>query len=134
MSRILRLTAALVLAILWLPATMHCGLETAGFIGQADGCCQHDDSVPANGQPAQCGQGVCGIVESGDYQPASALTKVPAPSLALYVFCLLELAPTLELVPEIAASVEVESPPEIRRTWHFVERAALSPRAPSFAC
>jgi hypothetical protein len=132
MSRVLRQIAALVLALIWLPATMHCGLETAGVIGHADACCHHGEVD--SGESTHCEQGICGIVEGGEYQPASTLTKVPAPTAALYVFCLLELAPELKPVPEIVASVEVESPPEIRRTWHFIARAALSPRAPSIAC
>jgi hypothetical protein len=73
-------------------------------------------------------------VESGDYQSAQNFLKVSAPSAVLLVFCLIELAPELTPVPEIVVSVNVESPPEIRRTWHFVARAALSPRAPSFVC
>jgi hypothetical protein len=129
MPRILRSIAALVLAVIWLPSTLHCGLETAGIFGHADGCCHHDNA--ATGEPVHCDQGVCGVVESGDYQPTSTLTKIPAPSVALHSFCLLKLAPQLKPVPEIAAAAEVESPPEIRRTWHFAARAALSPRAPS---
>jgi hypothetical protein len=134
MSRVLQFIAALVLALVWLPATLHCGLETAGVLGQADGCCHQEDAVPVGGEGAHCGQGVCGVVESGDYQAAQNFLKVPAPSAVLFVFCLIELAPELIPVPEIVASVDVESPPEIRRTWHFVARAALSPRAPSFVC
>ncbi|ATC64857.1 hypothetical protein CMV30_13265 [Nibricoccus aquaticus] len=125
---------ALLLALVWLPATLHCGLEMAGVIGQADGCCHHEEAAPVSGEPAHCGQGFCGIVESGDYQPTQNFLKVPAPPSVLFVFCLIELAPELTPVPEIVASVDVEIPLEIRRTWHFTARAALSPRAPSFVC
>jgi hypothetical protein len=134
MSRLPRMILALTLALLWLPATVHCGLEAAGLLEHVETCCHEEHSRATDSTPAHCGTGNCGVVESGDYQPAHTLLKVSAPVAAFCFSSLLELAPVLVIAPAIEAPEEVESPPEIRRTWHFVERAALSPRAPSFVC
>jgi hypothetical protein len=126
----LRLIAAWMVALMWLPASLHCGLEAAGVIGQADPCCHHDTSAGDATEP--CGLSVCGIVESGDYQPAQNPLKFFAPSVVLFVFSPIVSVPTLTSVSsETCASEHTESPPEIRRTWHFVARAAPAPRAPA---
>jgi hypothetical protein len=137
--RAFRSIVALLLALAWLPATLHCGLAALDAGGPAGECCPHahaasqDSAGDSTDDSAHCGLGVCDIVESGDYQPAQNVLKVSAPSAVVLVFHLIALASELTPVPEIAADAEVESPPELRRTWHFAARAALLPRAPSLA-
>ncbi len=132
-----RSIVALLLALAWLPATLHCGLAALDAGEPAGDCCLHahtaaqDSADDSPDDSAHCGLGVCGIVESGDYQPAPNILKVSAPSAVVFVCCLIALAPELTPVPELTADAEAECPPELRRTWHFVTRAALSPRAPS---
>jgi hypothetical protein len=125
-----RLMIALLLATIWLPATLHCGLEAAGMLEHADACC-HDEHA-ASKEPAHCGADNCGVVESGDYQPAHSLLKISAPVAVLDFSSLVEVLSPVVIEPEIVAPIEAESPLEIRRTWQFVARAAPSPRAPSF--
>ena len=133
MPRVLRSIAALVLALIWLPATLHCGLEAAGFLDEASAtCCAHDE--PSRAPSSDCTHGACGVVESGDYQPAHSFIKVVAPLAVICFSSLIEITPEQTIVPAIIAAAEVESPPEVRRTWQFVARAALSPRAPSLIC
>ena len=134
MSRLSRMILALTLALLWLPATVHCGLEAAGLLEHVETCCHDEHPSETDSAPAHCGTGNCGVVESGDYQPAHNLLKVSAPVAVLCFSNLIELVPVAVIDPVIEASEEAESPPEIRRTWHFVERAAPSPRAPSSVC
>lgn len=125
--RSLRIITALVLALLWLPATLHCGLEAAGVIAMTDSCCGHDDSGAAQ---SGCAADSCHLVEGGEYQSQGIVVKVAAPALQDYAVCLLTIAPVLVPEPEIAVAETVESPREITRTWHFVSRAALPPGAP----
>jgi hypothetical protein len=130
-----RLIVALMLAMLWLPATLHCGLAALGMGHSAEKCCQragHDGPLAggASHESAACDPSACGLVESGDYQPAENFLKVSAPSDVVFVFSLVWLAPEPSPDFELAAA-DVESPPEIRRTWHFLVRAAPVSRAPA---
>ena len=132
MPRALRFLAALVLAVLWLPATLHCGLEASGLLEKSEaGCCAHDES--GDEQTADCEQGACELVESGDYQPAWNLLKVSAPVAVDGFVWLMEIAVEAMQPPEGDAPPRAESPPELRRTWQFLARAALLPGAPSLA-
>ena len=132
MPRVLRFLAALVLAVLWLPATVHCGLEASGLLENSEaGCCAHDEA--ADEQNADCEHGACEVVESGDYQPAHNFLKVSAPVAVEGFVSLIELAVEAIQPPESDARPRAESPPEIRRTWQFLARAALLPGAPSLA-
>jgi hypothetical protein len=124
-----RLIVALLLALVWLPATLHCGLEAAGLLEHADACCHGEHADAA--KPTHCGVAGCGVVESGDYQPSYSLLKVSAPVAVICFSSLIELTACLPGEPAIVAPEKAESPLEIRRTWQFLARAALSPRAPS---
>lgn len=125
MSRLVKLTA-LLLAALWLPATLHCQIEALGldaFWACAD---QADDTMPAD-----CTDDGCQILESG--QVVLSKTRIDFASLPSVarasVGCYLQLAPPA-LAPEIFAPRQDEMLP-LQRTWQFVRRAALLARAPS---
>jgi hypothetical protein len=122
-----RSMAALLLLALWLPATSHCLMESAGLMPTALSCA--DECSP--GAPAgQDTEDLCASLESASYKAGDddALTIVPSflPALAL-VFVLPESfsgATTSPLFPTV-------SPPALRVTWQFVQRAALPVRSPS---
>lgn len=127
--RFLRRALALCMVAFWLLATQHCGLEAAGLLevgcGETDG--QHNCNTSQHS-----GDG-CRTVESGGYKLSNGPVKVSSPQLVCCL-CLICLD-----AAEAASTLAVESPSwrhaERQRdwvpTWHFVQRAALSPRAPS---
>lgn len=113
---------------LWLLATQHCGLEAAGIFERHAGV---DPACCIGGEP-HCSHDGCDVVENGSYRSDGA-TPVPAPQFA-ECFCLIccDLSASLVEIAEIDLSWEhSERPLSWVPTWHFVQRAALSPRAPS---
>ncbi len=128
--RSLRTLIALLLALVWLPATLHCGLDAVGVFAHADNCCA-DASDAGPHEKSSCGLDGCDVVESGGYPVASGAVKVPAPIWDSAEFSLIVLVPVLASETEITVFEAVESPPEIKRTWHIVSRAARLPGAPS---
>ncbi len=127
MRRLLPFIACL-LAVLWLPATLHCGLETAGLLLH-----EHGIESADTGCATACENDSCTLVEEGAFKNATGVTKVSAPVLAL---CVTQLV----LISAASAAVEplssvspdtTDSPPELARTWQFIARTALLPGAPS---
>ena len=127
-ERVNRITrfAALMLAVLWLPVTTHCRIEIASgfkFLACAD---QAETHTPHRGQG--CEGDACSELESGCFKiEENPVIAVPF---------VLALSPTLllsDLEVLVPQSVVLHlSPPELPRSWQFVFRTALSPRAPSF--
>jgi hypothetical protein len=121
---------ACLLAVLWLPATLHCGLETAGLLLH-----EHGIESADSGCATACEKESCSTLEDGAYKKASDPIKVSAPSLALCITQLV-LDVAVEAATESAPSVSpytTDSPPELARTWQFTVRTALPARAPNFA-
>jgi hypothetical protein len=124
MRRLLPFLCMLVLAC-WLPATEHCALEAAGIFPKqcSDGCTSgrlgSDDG--------------CGTVENGAYKPSADVVKVPTPDLFVCACHLCLQLVALDAAREItpASSASYERPQDWVSKWHFVRRAAPSPRAPS---
>lgn len=116
----LRFIVALVLATLWLPATLHCALEQAGVISAtacvADHGDHHDD---------------CAKVETGHYK-VSELSPGPAAPVLFVCFDLGDVIPPETVVVPRISPERSDCPPEVPRTWHFLARAALPARAPDF--
>jgi hypothetical protein len=124
---ITRAIVTMLLALCWLPATLHCGLQAVGVLAEVDSCCHHDDASD-KGQP--CSVASCAEIETGRFQANTDDVKVPAP-VWLADFAPLVLA--LELVtregePEAAVAT---APPELLPTWQFERRTAPLSRAPS---
>ncbi len=127
--RRIRILFALLLALVWLPATVHCGLDAAGLFAHADSCCSDgDEHLP---HQSKCGADGCDVVENGGYQVTGGYVKIPTPLWQENLLTLIASVPALIEESELVAVEAVESPPEMKRTWHIVSRAALSPRAPS---
>lgn len=127
MPRFLK-AVALLLATLWLPATVHCQLESLEF-GALFACADAADEAPHD-EGAPCLDDGCQTIEAG--QVALTKARVDATSLALLActahFSLFEL-PAPAAAPEMVASAQDETLP-LRRTWQFDRRTALPARAP----
>jgi hypothetical protein len=125
-----KLVAACLLAF-WLVATQHCGLESAGLFAA------HDNQAEANGCCASsegCANDGCEMVEKGAYRSDSAGLAIASPQLSA---CLWSVnwniaVPVRELRAEVSFRRQFERPRDWLPTWQFVQRAAPSPRAPSF--
>ncbi|MBC7368385.1 MAG: hypothetical protein H7343_16510 [Undibacterium sp.] len=122
-----RIIVAFLLAMLWLPATLHCQLEAAGFIAETcpDGCAATPDAKDG-----------CDTVENGTYKLSGDAVKVPAPSLFVcpFHFCLVQIQSdaTCERVPPSGALFD--RPLDWLSSWRFVRRAAPPSRAPTLLC
>lgn len=127
-SRLLK-TVALLLATLWLPATVHCQLETLD-VGSLFACADATDDA-AHDEGATCLDDGCKTIEAG--QVALAKSRIDAASLALLAgtipFCSFEI-PAPAATPEFVACRQDETLP-LQRTWQFDRRAALPARAPA---
>ena len=127
MSRLARMLI-LTLVAAWLPVTLHCRLEAAGFY-EADDCCVAEQ--PA-GTADDCKDDACPTVEEALYKESAQSLKVAAPDLSHCFVC-------LALVPEPAADETALStashapPPELEAAWQFIARAAPPARAPNRA-
>jgi hypothetical protein len=125
-SRLLKITA-LLLATLWLPATVHCQLETLGL--DALFACAGDDGV-AHADGKGCTDDGCQTIESGQVAVTKSRIEVAAPALfaCASLFCLFEVSAP-DVASEFVAPRQDETLP-LRRTWQFDRRAALPARAP----
>ena len=125
---------ALLLLSLWLPATMHCALESAGILpSHADAPVS---SCAQTGGP--CTNDSCTLVEGVTYKAASTALQIPAPSVQLtnYLCWVRDVSANGESLAVAAFCVpraQVERPKDWVASWQFIRRAAPSPRAPSFA-
>lgn len=126
-----RRIAAFLFVALWLPALLHCRLEAAGVLFNSE-CCDSSHR-PAAKAAAACVDDACDVAEGEFTKPASTAAPAPAPVLCTCLICLEIAPPELALTPPLLTGVAEASaaPPEVQRSWVFVARAALSPRAPS---
>jgi len=118
---------AFVLAVLWLPLTAHCELETIGtptHESADDGCCEPS---------ADCIDDACGLIEDGSFSPSFNLLKAPAPTLTVdqCLACVLALQATEESAPITPTWDYTDNPVDWTATWHFVRRSAPPVRAPA---
>lgn len=118
---------ACLLAVLWLPATLHCGLESAGLWLH-----EHGEESGELGCVETCSNAACAVVEDSAYKNPTGILNAPAPMFALCVMHQVMLRADAILLPE-PQSGRTESPPELARTWQFTARTALPPGAPSIA-
>lgn len=119
---------ALLLATLWLPATVHCQLEGLGL--DALFACADQPADTAHTDGDTCADDGCQTIESGQFAVTKSeldLSRLPA----LAWFCVARfqhLAPPAP-DPEIFAVHQEQTLPW-QRTWQFARRAALPARAP----
>ncbi len=129
MSQLRHKLVAVCLMAFWLWATQHCGLEAAGLFAahdeasEATGCCASSNGCASDG---------CATVEEGDYRPDTSAMAIPAPLQILSAFLVgSDVMPPRELRDGPLLRDAFEQPLDWVRTWQFVQRAALPPRAPS---
>jgi hypothetical protein len=126
----LKTILTLLLALFWLPVTMHCGLESLPGI-EFLSCCPHDDAAsqpaPAH-QDNDCETDACATVESGLYKQEDSTQSVSVPLLALAAWMWAAELPA-DSTPDFSPASS--APPELPRRWQFSYRTALPPRAPS---
>ena len=119
---------ALLVAVLYLPATAHCLLETAGWLPSGGDCCEQTPSAEGS-STIPCASGCCPSENAAYFSPTSGgLSPLVAEAPGCAILLALEVLPNLpEVVPPEC------SPPELSKVWQFVFRTASPPRAPSFA-
>ena len=124
-----KLFAVVVMAV-WLFATQHCGLEAAGLFADHDEAVEGSSCCSTSGG---CENDGCATVEEGDYRPDQSALVISAPVLSVDAFLVLsDLMSLQRLQAEIPLPCDAfERPRDWVTTWQFVQRAALSPRAPS---
>lgn len=116
----------LLLLALWLPATLHCGLEAADLISA------HGPDSRCSDIGSACSMDGCKTVEETTARPSHKSIKAPAPNLLACVHLLcLQLVVPASIVEPIASVRAFERPLAWVPMWHFARRAAPSPRAPS---
>lgn len=120
---------AIICLAVWLPVTMHCTLETLPLFTFLGDCCSEE---PSSHQESGCTEDPCRTLESGLYM----IEDNPAPAS----FCSPYVTLTGAISGDQMASISVApiqpcclSPPEIGPSWLFLQRTALSPRAPSLS-
>ena len=115
----------ILLALLWVPLTQHCGWEALGIITKT--C-----AGVACSDVRSCEGDACKEIESGSYKSSSDGVKVPAPQLLPFAgaICLI-LAPVNPIVVQPPPPSAVERPFDWVPSWQFVRRAAPPARAPS---
>jgi hypothetical protein len=118
--RQLKIVAASVLLVIWIPATSLCLAENAGLVASSDHCggCPSSQTSP------------CCVLASAAYKlndSGSVVTPWPGDFASLF-------RDGVDVHPPLLVSLagnNGESPPELRSSWQFCVRAAASPRAPS---
>jgi len=118
---------AIVLAVLWLPLTAHCELETLGTLTHEsldDDCCEPS---------ADCVDDACGLIEDGSFTTTFSLLKAPAPELTVdqCLACVLAQLTAEKSAPITPTWGDGDIPLDWIATWHFARRAAPPVRAPA---
>jgi hypothetical protein len=127
MNRLKTLVSLMVLA-LWATCTLRCEMEVLASSAPVS-CCDEagEESDQAPAQPQHC---ICSFVQSGGFIVEKSNVPIPLPNDALFTSTAL---PKADVTLSALAPAELTfSPPELRTSWQFSFRAALSPRAPSF--
>ena len=124
-SRRVFIAFAWLLAALWLPVTLHCAVETSGWLDVVD-CCGGDTSASTAGGHEELDH--CATFDAG--VPREELN---APVLSVPVVPLLEILRPV-LVADVGSPNGVTpwlaAPPEIGGLWRAVERVVAPARAP----
>jgi hypothetical protein len=116
-------------ALLWLPASVHCQLES--LPGLEFFQCVVDEQLACD-PGKDCGDCGCFAVEQSQYKSEHIRLTLPSPDLLPISFTpLLPLASTLPV--EVCVGILTAAPPQLLKTWHFASRTALPGRAPSLA-
>ena len=116
----LKAIVTLLMLALWMPATSHALLESAGVIHQP-----HADADSAADLDHDAADGVV-LLPSGVDAPVMSAASVWALPLVAFLF-----AKPAE--PRLTVRIDSGTSPPLPNLWQFVHRAALPVRAPSLA-
>ncbi|MBE2216449.1 MAG: hypothetical protein IAE82_21440 [Opitutaceae bacterium] len=121
---------AFVLAALWLPAVVHCGIEMLGEESPEARCCSHesDGAVASTGA---CVADHCGIFDDGHFRTECGSVDVAMPGLGAIFVIAWQNSLAVNAGVE-AKQVLPRPPPEsaCAGQWMFVRRAAPLANAP----
>jgi len=111
---------------MWLGMPVHCQLEAVSAASVL-ACATESDCTSAADD--DCEGDFCNSLESGDYIPQKNVTIVKAPLTPL----LFDLSITDQFVlrPDNLSVSRQRTVPLLATSWHFVQRVASPPRAPS---
>lgn len=127
----LRTMAAVVLAVLWLPVSVHCQLEQVPLLDFLS-CCLHEQSSPH--QDNDCEADACAVIEAGLYKSEERRSPLLEPVLVSpHLASLLTDVLPRPLVGGAVLPPEASKLSGLSGSWQFTSRAALPPRAPSLA-
>lgn len=126
MTKLFRILSV-VLAVLWLPLTAHCELESIGSAAhetESDDCCQ-----PSEG----CVDDACGLIEDENFAPTHTVLKAPLPELKVEenFFCIVAPLLSNEIEPDVPIWDQLDQTLDWTATWSFTRRTAPPVRAPS---
>ena len=129
--RYLKTIWVVALALLWVPITSHCQLESIPGLTALLACCDHEETAAPH-EDQDCEQDACASVESGDYRTQEREAVLISPDLVSIEVSVVVVA--LSSMPdEVSLGILTTAPPEQHHIWQFAFRAALPVRAPSFA-
>lgn len=114
------------LCLLWLGMPVHCQLEV---VSAATLFSCTDDADCADAGDVGCADDFCNSLESGNYFPEKSFA-VGKTLIAPVLVDVLADQFLLTLPPELPAS-SADTVPLLSSSWHFVQRVAAPPRAPS---
>jgi hypothetical protein len=125
--RFLRKWLAIAMALVYLPVSGYCLLETAGFATPVE-CCAESSSQD-HGEQGPCGGYGCCPIEYAAYSNSdSGVADLATPPAVVFFTVVL-----LSELPTEATAVRLERLlPDNLKSWQFSFRTALPPRAPSF--
>jgi hypothetical protein len=131
--RFFRTALIWLLAVSWLPATLHCAAERAGLLGSVEECCTDEPAGESNALPGSCAKAPCETLGAKLAKNTSDSLQVAAPEVWAWLTLSVILpeasgSPGLKISPDTT-----DSPPELVKVWQFSHRAALAPRAPGLA-
>lgn len=116
------------MVLAWVPLSMHCKLESVPSFAflSCETEAQHEQEPKSD-----CNDDGCCDFEFALYKSDQLTVTCPPAAQMQLLAILLEDMPLLELAQTEGA--QTTAPPELPRSWHFISRAALQPRAPSIA-
>lgn len=115
------------LSLLWLGMPVHCQLEVVSSASLFACIDDKDCSAPTDGG---CTDDFCNSLESGNYFPQKSVSLAKAMLTPILVELLS--VPSLIVLPqERSFGSSADTVPLLSTSWHFVQRVAAPPRAPS---
>ncbi len=122
--RLGRLIVTFVLCLLWFGMPVHCQLE---LVSTANLFACGDDADCADPADKGCEDDFCNSLESGKYFPQKSfsLAKLSLAPILIDLFAA-EFLLSVPLEPTASDTV-----PLLATSWHFIQRVAAPPRAPS---